>query len=54
VALELADGELRAVAPVPTSAALLPTLAHPATMRTTAAAHHGRHIRRTIDTTVFA
>jgi hypothetical protein len=49
----LADVELRAAAPVPLSAALLPTLAQPATMRATAAAHHGRPIRRTIATTVF-
>ncbi len=32
-------------------AALLPTLAQPATMRIRAAANHGRHIRRTIATT---
>jgi hypothetical protein len=53
VVFELADGELRAVAPTPTPAALLPTLAQPAARRTTAAAHHGRPIRRTIVTTVF-
>jgi hypothetical protein len=50
---EPADGELRSVAPVPMPAALLPTLPQPATMRTIAAAHHGRHIRPATATTVF-
>jgi hypothetical protein len=50
----LADGEFLAVATAPLPAALLPTLAQPATMRTSAAAHHGRRIRRTIAITVPA
>jgi hypothetical protein len=49
----LAEDELGAVAPVPMPTALPPTLAHPATMRTTAAAHHGQDIRRAIAITVF-
>jgi hypothetical protein len=53
----LAAGELRAVALAPMRAALPPTapptLAQPATTRSTDAANHGRHFRQTIAVTGF-